>query len=44
MELLGQDPARCEIIVDNNRAQQIKPFNYLGCGICYTNKKDIQQN
>jgi hypothetical protein len=43
VELLRQDPVRCKIIVDKNRLQQIKYFKYFGCGICYKNKKYIQQ-
>ena len=43
MELLRQDPVRCKIIVNNNCLQQKKHFKYLGFGICYKNKKVIQQ-
>jgi len=42
--LLGQDPVRRKIIVDNNRLQQIKHFKYLGCGIFYKNKKTFNKN
>jgi hypothetical protein len=43
MEFLGQEPVRCKIVVDNKCLQQVRNFKYLGCEICYENKKDIQQ-
>ena len=43
MELLGQDPVRCKIFVQNECLQQVKNFKYFGCEIPYHNEKDIQQ-
>jgi hypothetical protein len=39
---LGQDPAICKIIV-NNECLQVNNFEYLRCEISYENEKDIQQ-
>jgi hypothetical protein len=41
--VLGQDPVKCKIVVDNKCSQQLKNFKYLGCTISYENEKDIQQ-
>jgi hypothetical protein len=35
MAFLGQDPVRCEMVVDNKCSQQVKNFKYLGCEISY---------
>jgi hypothetical protein len=35
---LGQDPARCKIVVDK-KCLQAKDFKYLGCEIYYENEK-----
>lgn len=43
MALLGQDPLRCTIVVDNKCWQQVKNSKYLGCEIFYENEKGIQQ-
>ena len=44
MALLGQDPVRCQIVVDTIYLQQVKNFKYLGFEIYYENEKDTQQN
>jgi hypothetical protein len=36
--ILGQDPVRCKIVVDNKYLQQVKNLKYLGCGSYYENK------
>jgi hypothetical protein len=43
--LLGQEPIRCKISVNNkcNKTQQVNSFKYLGCGNSYVNHKDNQQ-
>jgi hypothetical protein len=43
--LLGQEPVRCKIAVDNkyNKTQQVNNFKYLGCDNSYVNHKDNQQ-
>jgi hypothetical protein len=44
MAFLGQDPARCKIVVDNNKwLQQVKNLKFLGCETSYENEGDIQQ-
>jgi len=30
---LGQDPVRCEMVIDNNCLEQVKNFKYLSCEI-----------
>jgi hypothetical protein len=43
MSFLGQDPVRCNIVVDNKCLQQVKNFKFLDCEISYKNEGDIQQ-
>jgi len=31
MALLGQDPVKCKIVVDNKCLQKLKKLKYLGC-------------
>jgi len=38
MVFLGQDPVRCNIVVDNKCLQQVKNFKFLGCEISYKNE------
>jgi hypothetical protein len=42
-DILGQEPVRCEIFVDDKCVQQAKKFKYFGCEISYESEKDIQQ-
>jgi hypothetical protein len=37
--ILGQEPGRCTVVVDNKCLQQVKSFKYLGYEISYNNKK-----
>jgi phage major head subunit gpT-like protein len=43
MAFLGQDPVRCEIVVDIKCLQYVKNFKYLICEISYENDRDVQQ-
>jgi hypothetical protein len=43
MEVLGQDPVRCKIIVDNKCLQQVKILNISVVKISYEDGEDIQQ-
>ena len=43
MVFLGQDPVRCQIVVDTKYLQQVKKFKYLGYEIYYENEKDTQK-
>jgi hypothetical protein len=43
MALLGPDPVRRKIIVDNRCSQQVKNFKYLGCEISYESEKDFRK-
>jgi len=43
MTLLGQEPVRCKIIVDDKCLEYVRNFKYLGCEIPYENGKDSQQ-
>jgi hypothetical protein len=35
MAFLGQDPVRCNIVVDDEYLQQVENFKFLGCEISY---------
>jgi hypothetical protein len=40
---LGEDPVRCETIVDNKCLQKVKNFKYFRCEICCGNEKYVQK-
>jgi hypothetical protein len=42
-DILGQEPVRCKISVDNKCLKQVRTFKYLGCKISYENGKDVPQ-
>ena len=41
--MLGQDPVRYKVIVDNTSSQHENNFKYICCEISYKNNKDIHQ-
>jgi hypothetical protein len=43
MVLLGQDPARCKIVVYNECLEQVRNFKQLRCEISNENENDIHQ-
>jgi hypothetical protein len=43
MTILGQDPARFKVIVDNKCLQKVKNFKYLGCEISHENLKKVSK-
>jgi hypothetical protein len=41
MAFKGRDPTRSEIVINNNIAEQVNTFNYLGNLVSYEKEKDI---
>ena len=43
MALLGKNPVRTKIVIDNSVLEQVSHFNYFGCDISYRKDNDIER-